>query len=557
MQISKYDLLTIIILSSVFFSIAVWNLGLTQVPLTTWQSRDNVSFYIDLGKIESVSSVYLLVKNGSANVQVHSGKPGNWSSSIYNCSITYPWSYYVWSKIPVNSHTQYIRLDFTQAYVEIAEVAVLDQNFQQLSIVAILSENMPVATLARLFDEQDLVNCPPTYISQTYFDEVYYVRTAEQYLALQLPYEWTHPPLGKLIIATSISVFGFNPFGWRIMGVAFATSMIIVIYLLGKELFGTWIGGFASAFLLMFDFMVFTMGRMATVDIYVVFFSLVSHFFFLLYFKGVLKNGWGTSLVPLVCAVIFFALGFSTKWIVLYGFVGQLMLLLLLRLEALMGVESFSAKVKALLDRPFFHLYYFVLLAGAIYLLMFVPDMLAGRSFIGVFQLQGAMFSYHSTLNATHAFSSPWWSWPFILRPVWLSSSHLPNGFTSTIAAMGNPAVWWVGFAAVIMALDGALRRREFSCMYIMTVFFFQWLPYVLISRITFLYHFFVNVPILCLAITYFVNAHWNTRFGKAVSVAYFVVVVLLFMLFYPVISGVPATKSTISSLRWFNSWVF
>ena len=161
-------------------------------------------------------------------------------------------------------------------------------------------------------------------MQNTYFDEIYFVRTAQQYLHLQLPYEWTHPPLGKLIQASGILVFGFNPFGWRIMGVIFATLMIPLIYLLGKKMFGTWIGGFTAAFLLTFDFMHFTMARMGTADTYVVFFSLASQLFFLIYLKNVLDKGWKTSIVPLFLAVTFAALGFSTKWLVLFGFLGAI-----------------------------------------------------------------------------------------------------------------------------------------------------------------------------------------------------------------------------------------
>ena len=78
MQIDKRDLLTITVLSIVFFSVATWNLGMTQTPLTTWQTTENTSFYIDLGSFENVHSVYLLVKFGSANVTVYTGSPGNW-----------------------------------------------------------------------------------------------------------------------------------------------------------------------------------------------------------------------------------------------------------------------------------------------------------------------------------------------------------------------------------------------------------------------------------------------------------------------------------------------
>ena len=555
MNISKRDLLTIVVLSIVFFSVATWNLGMTQVPMTTWQTTENKSFCIGLGRFESAGSVYFLVKQGSANVTVYIGSPGNWS---YNRTFDIKFSYYSWSKLDISSNTQYVRFDFQQVSIEIAEIAILSQDNQRIAINAVTSETTPDPNLPKLVDEQDLVQCPPTYMSETYFDEIYYVRTAEQYLKLQQPYEWTHPPLGKLIIATGVLVFGYNPFGWRIMGVIFATLMITLMYILGKELFGTWIGAFASAFLLAFDFMIFTMGRMATVDTYVVFFSLASQLFFLIYLKNVLRNGWKTSVLPLFLAVLFFAFGFSTKWLVLYGFAGQLAILLALRLNEVIKLkEGLSARINALLNRPFYLLLYFLVLAGFVYFLTFIPDVLAGRTLTDVFQLQGSMFAYHSTLNATHPFASQWWTWPLILKPLWLFVSYLPNGIVSTIVAMGNPAVWWVGFAFIILAVEGAVRRRDFACIFITTLFFFQWLPYVLISRVTFIYHFCVNVPILCLATAYFLNTYWSKKWGKVAALTYFSGVVVLFALFYPAISGMPTSTSWIDSLKWLGSWVF
>jgi len=555
MQITKQDLLTIFVLSIVFFSVATWDLGMEQVPLTIWQATTNKTFYVDLGKAESVDSVYFLVKAGSATIQVYTGSPGNWS---YNGNLTITWNYYSWSKITINNNTQYVRFSFQQPSIEIAEMAVLSQDNQRIAINAVRSEIVSDPNLPKLVDEQSLVQCPPTYMSETYFDEIYYVRTAEQYLKLQWPYEWTHPPLGKLIIATGITVFGYSPFGWRIMGVVFATLMIALIYLLGKELFGTWIGAFASAFLFMFSFMNFTMGRMATVDTYVVFFSLASQLFFLIYVKDVLKNGWKASVLPLFLAVLFFALGFSTKWLVLYGFAGQLAILLALRLKEVIKLKDIlSTKINAVFDRPFFTLFAFLALAVLVYFLTYIPDMLAGRTLANVFELQGSMYQYHSTLTATHPFSSQWWTWPLIQRPVWLFASDLPGNTVSTIAAMGNPAVWWVGAAFMILVVEAAITRKDFASIFITVLFFSQWLPYVLISRVTFLYHFYVNVPFLCLATAYFLNKHWSSKWGKVATIAYFAGVVVIFGLFYPAISGMPAPTSWRDSLKWLGSWGF
>ena len=571
MVINRRDLLTIAVLSIAFFSLAVWNLGLTQAPSTTWQTTENKTFYIDLGEPAGVGTVYLLVKNGSATVQVYTGFPENWSESE-NLAISN--SYYSWSEVSIDSGTQYVQFDFEQASIEVAEIAVLSQDNQRIAITAINSENASDPNLSKLVDEQSLVQCPPTYMSETFFDEIYFVRTAEQYLNLQVPYEWTHPPLGKLIIASGISVFGFNPFGWRIMGVIAATLMVPLIYILGKKLFETWIGAFASAFLLTFDFMHFTMARMATADTYLVLFSLASQLFFLIYLKDVLKNGWKAPVLPFFLAFLFFALGFSTKWLVLYGFAGQLAILALLRLKEVSKLKKgLSDKIYAFTDHPFSVLVGFLLVAVLVYFLTYIPDMLAGRTLIEVMSLQGGMYNYHATLTATHSFSSPWWSWPFLVRPdgpvpLWLYVSYLPNSVKSTIVLLGNPAVWWVGFACTIILTAKVVKigiaaakrvspKIDFAAMFIAVFFFFQWVPYMLISRVTFIYHFYVNVPFLCLAAAYFVSKYWSSKWVKLAAIAYFAGTVALFGLFYPVISGMPAPTSSIDSLKWLNGWSF
>ena len=424
LQINKKDLITVVLLAVVFFSIAAWNLGATQIPTNTTTLTAGQSFYVSLGASTNVKYLIVLLDVGAYNFTVSSGSPSNWTEVTnfpwpYSNSV---WSedYYKWTEISVDQTTQYLKVDVGPAgyETEIAQIAVINQNGQQVNIQSITNVGAGTPDLNNLINEQNLVQYPSDYTQNTYFDEIYFVRTAQEYLHLQLPYEWTHPPLGKLIQASGILVFGFNPFGWRIMGVIFATLMIPLIYLLGKKLFGTWIGGFASAFLLTFDFMHFTMARMGTADTYVVFFSLASQLFFLIYLKNVLDKGWKTSIVPLFLAVTFAALGFSTKWLVLFGSLGALAILASIRLSEVKKLKgNITAKFYALLDRPYSQIVAFLLLAIGIYFLTYIPDMLAGRSFIGVLNLQEQMYIYQSTLKATHPFASPWYSWPFMFNP--------------------------------------------------------------------------------------------------------------------------------------------
>ena len=154
------------------------------------------------------------------------------------------------------------------------------------------------------------------------------------------------------------------------MGLVFATMLISLVYFVGKHLIGTWIGAFTSAFLFTFDFMNFSMGRMATVDVYLAFFSLASQLFFLIYIKGFFQNGWKTSVTPLFLAVFFFSLGFSTKWIVIFGFLGQIFILLVLRLRNVFSLKNgISAKIKGFFSHPFFPVVFFAVLAFSIYFL--------------------------------------------------------------------------------------------------------------------------------------------------------------------------------------------
>ena len=290
-----------------------------------------------------------------------------------------------------------------------------------------------------LIDEQSLVELPNTYMSETMFDEVYFTRTAVGYMHLQSPYEWTHPPLGKFIIATGIAAFGLNPFGWRIMGIIFGMLMIPLIYLLGKKMFGSWIGGFTAAFLLTFDFMHFTEARLGITDTYVVFFSLASQLFFFIYLSGVVKKGWkNTSVIPLFLSFLFFTLGVSTKWLVLFGFLGQIAILAILRLtEVAKNKNKLSTKFYDFFDHPYSWMVAFLLMAIGIYFAMYIPDMIAGRSFLDVIGLQGAMYSYHSApIGLDHPYS--------------FARLELANNWKTTMAihhhlgrhALNNQLVW-------------------------------------------------------------------------------------------------------------------
>ena len=212
------DFVIVISISVLFFIIASFNLGCKNLPESSWTINGQDDFYIDLGGEKNVSKICLFLKKGEIRFDIYTGQPGLWNEEgdfIVK-------DYYKWKKIEINKPISFIKIAFSKSYGEILEIVILEDN-KILENIKLGREKIYKNSLSPLIYEQDKVYLPLNYMAETIFDEVYYVRTAEDYLYGKEPFEKTHPPLGKLLISAGISVFGFNPFGWRIMGVFFAT----------------------------------------------------------------------------------------------------------------------------------------------------------------------------------------------------------------------------------------------------------------------------------------------------------------------------------------------
>jgi dolichyl-phosphate-mannose--protein O-mannosyl transferase len=169
------------------------------------------------------------------------------------------------------------------------------------------------------------------------------------------------------------------------------------------------------------------------------------------------------------------------------------------------------------------------------------------------------MLNYHRTLQATHPFSSPWWSWPLDLRPMWMyTGAGLPAGVASSIVSFGNPAVFWLGIPSVAAAALLAVRKRDARLGVVLVALFCQYLPWVGINRLAFIYHFFSTVPflIICIVATLRSVELRYPRF-RVVTLGYLGIAAGLFILFYPVLSGLQVSQNYVASLRWFPTWFF
>ena len=253
-------------------------------------------------------------------------------------------------------------------------------------------------------------------MTSTYFDEIYHARTAYEHLNRIQPYEWTHPPLGKILISIGISLFGMNTFGWRIIGTLAGAAMIPLMYLFGKKLFRKSFYGLCSAFLMMFDLMHFAQTRIATIDSYTTLFVILMFYYMADYYlQRSYQKGFYQSVKPLFLSGLFFGLGAAVKWSALYGAVGLAALFFMAKyneyqdylaashLKGTKNRNAIPAWAQNLYPYMWKTMFFCIILyynPGVIYLPSYIPYLLVtGMEFSDIFRYQKSMYNYHSRLG--------------------------------------------------------------------------------------------------------------------------------------------------------------
>ena len=376
--------------------------------------------------------------------------------------------------------------------------------------------------IARIFS----LGSPPN----EYFDEVYHAFTARRMLHNDpkawewwntppegFAYEWTHPPLAKLGMVLGMKVFGENSFGWRFPGALLGVGSIYLIYLIARQLFKDRLIGVLASLIFALDGLPLVMSRIAMNDIYFLFFALLSIYLFL-------KDKHLFSSLA-------FGLALSSKWSTFW-------------VVPILAVSHFVFKKKLSLT----HLW-FVVIPPIIYLATYIPMFLTGHGFDIFVGVQKQMWWYHTGLDAAHSYTSSWWSWPLMTRPIYLYTSGEVGGFVSKIYAMGNPLVFWFGLFSIFLLIYHAYTKRSRKLGFLVFSYFFFFVPWALAPRIMFLYHYLPSLPFLAIA-----GAFVLRKYPKYI-VPFIVTNIVLFIYFYSHWAGLNIPLPLDASYYWLPSW--
>lgn len=365
---------------------------------------------------------------------------------------------------------------------------------------------------------------PKTFV----FDEVYYPFTAQQYLngnksawefGAKAPeghaYAWVNPPLAQEIMALSMLIFHTqSSWSFRLPGVILGTLSIYFVFLIARLLFKNDTIALLSAAIFSLDGLNFVLSRTAMLDIYLVTFILISLYFFLS--------------CRFFYSAIFLGLALSTKWTALYILPFYFVILV-----------KFGPLKKSI---------YFFVLIPLIYLLIYTPFFLTGHSLKLFIETLKQEWWYHTHLNATHPYSSSWWSWPLNLYPVWYFVDYQKD-LMANIFASGNPAVFWLGSLSLIKTAWDFLfsKAHPKSLWIIIFAFLLFWLPWALSPRIMFLYYFGPAIPFLCLSLGFQLYNLYQVKRTKELAIFAFFLIIFFFLLIYPFLTGVYLPKSYIT----------
>lgn len=199
---------------------------------------------------------------------------------------------------------------------------------------------------------------------------------------------------------------------------------------------------------------------------------------------------------------------------------------------------------------------FFVVIPILIYCACYILDKNV-HSIKDIWNLQINMYEYHSKLEAEHPFTSNWYTWPIMQKPVWYYLGNEEQGMHSTISGIGNPVIWWSGILGMAYVLIKGIIKRNKESLIILIPIITSFLPYLGINRIMFMYHYFPILPFMMLSIVTLIKDIEEKIKFKKISWIYVALIVITFIYFYPVTSGMTVSETYIESTKWLETWYY
>ncbi|HEY9890422.1 MAG TPA: phospholipid carrier-dependent glycosyltransferase [Candidatus Sericytochromatia bacterium] len=446
------------------------------------------------------------------------------------------------------------------------------------------------------------------------FDEVYYAKFANNYLTGTQFFN-AHPPLSQYIIAIGIWIGSHVSMGqdtvnsfagslrttWSYRWINALTGSFIPLivaalaYQLNRRRRFAFIAGlFAAA-----DGLFLVESRYALNNVYLVILGLLGQLFFLIALHKPKERRWAS----LGLSGVFFGACACIKWNGLWFLLGVYMIW-----AAAWVIQRMQPKVKHqesevrttkpaqtpltnLTQLNIFHvIWYFAIIPVVTYSLLWIPHLKMNPT-PGFWQAQKEILLFHEKIGSgpdVHPYCSSWYSWILMWRPVayFYQTARDTNELVPTypplpadvgkviydVHAMGNPFLWWLSTAAILLLLlllvqrfvEGTGRKYPTSphtwiALYLVLNWVAQLLPWVRVTRCTFIYHYMGASVFSGLALAWLVERWLQNRdkpHYRSAGFTVIAVVMLAFVFWLPIYLGLPLSPADYRLRMWFSSWI-
>ena len=402
------------------------------------------------------------------------------------------------------------------------------------------------------------------------FDEVYYAKNAHSLVQHGVELQdggsaefIVHPPVGKWLIGLGIKSFGFNEFGWRISAAVIGALSVALIFFVAKRLFDSYLLATSAGVLMSLDGLHLVHSRVALLDIFLMFFILLSFYFLLI------SKPWLASIA--------LGLAVATKWSGIYYMVafGAFALYSDYRLEK--AIESESPIRNVAVRKLWRRLLQYGVLPILVYVASWAGWFLTSsgwdrkwspsivKSFL---HYHSEMWNFHTNLTDAHAYSANPWSWLIMVRPTSFFYAS-PKGCGSSscsqeILALGTPLLWWSGLVALFVTFGYWIARREWQSGLILLGFAAGYLPWFLMQKRTmFTFYAITFEPFVILVIIFALSKFLESnkdgvipRIRLYTVFAYMALVAINFFYFLPLYIGSVISYSAWFHHMWIPSWI-
>ena len=384
------------------------------------------------------------------------------------------------------------------------------------------------------------------------FDEVYTARFISSYSKGEYYFD-LHPPLAKLmgygvgeVLGIDYKSLDFGSIGntlseqvvsLRILPLIAGILLPIVIYLICINLNISKTSSLVAGLLVCLENSLIVQSRFILFDVIMLLFGFLSVLLYLKYKKD--KNKY-----YLLFSALSVSLAFSIKWTAL----AFILFILLLEIQNKIG---FKKLVK------FISVYSIVGLLtylGIFYVHFSFFSGIEGSFLHNFIVLNIEMLRSSTTMTATHPYSSLWFTWPIMLRPLFYWQNIEQTRF---IYLLGNPFIYWSGILSIIYLSTLILFRKikDNTSTFIVMGFIVNFLPFIFIGRVMFLYHYESALVFAIIAIAFLFDSIKNEKYRKITILVVVGLSLATFIYFSPLTYGLELNSEQLNSRMWLSSW--